>query len=181
VPDLWLLGLDVLVVGVLVVAYLRMRQVLVEVSATTTVLDGDVWPTIDDDTSERFTGVAHRGRFLAVFVVVQVDRDVLAVRSRPGFLGLHLMVPRGDVASARLEPVRKGGAPVLVMEPVEGRAVGLERLHLQLRGDPGSTRSALTRLGWVERSAADRTTRRRSGRAGRGGGRVTPPSSRSGR
>jgi hypothetical protein len=184
----WLLVVDLLVGAALVWAYLTMRRALATVAATTSDLPADQDPEDGDEPTherdaeaERLTGVARRGRLVPMFMVLEVRADRLSLRSRPSFLGLHLIVPRADVDESVLVQ-GKGAAAVLALTPVSGRAEGLERLRFQLRGDTPSIRRALTRLGWLEREPDDRRAGRsgRSGRPGRSGrgGRTTAAKSK---
>lgn len=141
--DLWLFVVEVLVLAGLVAAYVVLRRRLRDVTATTS---GP--PEAGAGEPERVRGVLRAGPVLAVFVVVEVDRAGLWVRSRPRFLGLGLAVPRTDVARLSLEPARRGRVPELVLTPVSGRAEGLEQLRLQVRGDSRQLARRLRSLGW---------------------------------
>jgi hypothetical protein len=168
VADLWLFGVDVVVVAALVAVYVRWRHRLAAVAATVSSQpertdSADAAEVAESDVAVpvRWRGVLRVGRLSAMFVVVEIDAGALRVRSRPGFLGLGLAVPRADVAEVRQPAVGRGKVPCLVFVPVAERAVGLDRLRLQVRGDAGSLTRELRRLGWSESAPG-------AGRSGRG-------------
>ena len=182
--EVWLFVVEILVLAGLVTVWLRLRAALAAVTATVSPLpfepsdpfepsepsDGSGSASTASTAPVRLTGVLRRGRLLAAFVVLELDRDVLWVRSRPRRLGLATAVPRIDVAEVHLTESRRGRAPVATFEPVAGRAEGLEQFRLQLRGDGPAASRALRRLGWLAPPASSAGPRRGSDAKPRPGG-----------
>ncbi len=150
------LGLfDLVVLAWLVSAYLRLRRLMAGVAASVSD-DAERDETADGDggAPTRVTGVVRTGRLASMFAVIEIDADTLHIRSRPRWLGLAVVVPRGDVAQTRVATGRSGLPTFFRFEPVPGRAVGLEGLRILLRRDPVGFRQRLVRLGWLAEPAS---------------------------
>jgi hypothetical protein len=147
VSELVLALVDLVVLAWLVSTYLRLRGRLAGVTASVTA--AEVAGSDDHEADLVATGVVRSGHLAAMFAVIEIDADRLHIRSRPRWLGLEVVVPRGDVAGARAATNRSGRPTFFVFEPVAGRAAGLEQLRVLLRRDPVGFRRRLVQLGWL--------------------------------